>query len=116
MDNTVKLLIIVITIFAVIGFTFNSNNTLVKYPSLITTNQLSTNSNIINPNEAISIANSNIPAFGEVRYGVTLIQNGQNPYYLVTLYENDPGLKNYGQPIVVSKVDARTGKFLGAMI
>jgi Peptidase propeptide and YPEB domain len=116
LDKTIKLLLIVIVIFALIGFTFNSNNTLVKYPSLITTNQLSNNPNSISPDQAISIANSNIPAFGEVRYGVTLIQNGQNPYYLVTLYENDPGLKNYGQPIVVSKVDARTGQFLGAMV
>jgi hypothetical protein len=116
LDKTIKLLLIVIVIFALIGFTFNSNNTLVKYPSLITTNQLSNNPKIISPDKAISIANSNIPAFGEVRYGVTLIQNGQNPYYLVTLYENDPGLKNYGQPIVVSKVDARTGQFLGAMV
>jgi hypothetical protein len=86
LDNTVKLLIFVIMIFAVIGFIFNSNNTLVKYPSLTTTNQISNNSNNISPNEAISIANSNIPAFGEVRYGVTLIPEGQNPYYLVTLY------------------------------
>jgi hypothetical protein len=106
----------VIIIFAVIGFIFNSNNTLVNYPSLTTTNKISSNSDIISPNEAISIENSNIPAFGEVRYGVTLIQDVQNPYYLVTLYENDPGLKNYGQAIVISKVDARTGKFLGAMV
>ena len=57
-----------------------------------------------------------MPAFGQVRYGIELIANGQNPYYLVTLYGNDPSLNNYGQVIVVSKVDARTGQFLGAAV
>lgn len=118
MDNTIKTLIVVVIILAVIGFLSNTNrNTLVTYPSLININSIQTNdSNIISPNEAISIANSNIPAYGEVRYGVELIQNGQNPYYMVTLYENDPGLNNYGQAIVVSKVDARSGQFLGATV
>ncbi len=118
MDNTIKTLIVVVIILAVIGFLSDTNrNTLVTYPSLININSIQTNdSNIISPNEAISIANSNIPAYGEVRYGAELIQNGQNPYYMVTLYENDPGLNNYGQAIVVSKVDARSGQFLGATV
>ncbi len=118
MDNTFKTFIIIVIILAVIGFLYNTqSNTLVTYPSLININtNESNNSNFISPNEAIAIANSNIPAYGEVRYGLTVIQNGQNPYYLITLYGNDPSLNNYGQIIVVSKVDARTGQFLGITV
>jgi hypothetical protein len=119
MDNTVKILIIIIIILiAVVFITDTNNNTLVTYPSLIsiTSNQNSSNSNLISPNEAISIVNGNVPAFGQVRYAVQSIQDGQNPYYLVTLYGNDPSLNNYGQVIAVSKVDARTGQFLGATV
>ena len=118
MDNTIKTLLIVVIILLVIGFLSNTHsNTLVTYPSLInTTSNESNNPSFISPDEAISIANSNVPAYGEVRYSVTLVQNGQNPYYMVTLYENDPSLNNYGQAIVISKVDARTGQFLGASV
>ena len=119
MDNTFKtLIIIVITLVALIFLSNTNNNTLVTYPSLISikSNQTYNNSNLISPYEAISIVNGNVPAFGQVRYGVELIQNGQNPYYFVTLYVNDPSLNNYGQVIVVSKVDARTGQFLGAAV
>ena len=118
MDNTIKTLLIVVIILVVIGFLSNTHsNTLVTYPSLInTTSNESNNPSFISPDEAISIANSNVPAYGEVRYSVTLVQNVQNPYYMVTLYENDPSLNNYGQAIVISKVDARTGQFLGASV
>lgn len=119
MDNTFKILITIIIVLIVLVFISDTNNnTLVTYPSLIsiTSNQAASNSNQISPNDAISIVNGNIPAFGQVRYAVQLIQNGQNPYYLVTLYGNDPGLINYGQVIAVSKVDARTGHFLGATV
>jgi len=119
-DNTVKMLIIVVILLsAVVGFLSNTHsNTLVTYPSLksITSNQTSNDSNLISPREAISIANGNVPAFGEVGYGVKLIQNGQNPYYLVTLYGNDPSLNVYSQAIVVSRIDAHTGQFLGANV
>ena len=113
MDNKVKITIIVVILFiSVLGIISNTHsNTLVIYPSLKTiSNQTSNDSNLISPSEAVSIANTNIPAFGEVRYGVKYIQNGQNPYYMITIYGNDPGLNVYGQIIVVSKVDAKTGK------
>jgi hypothetical protein len=119
MDNTFKILITIIIVLIVLVFISDTNNnTLVTYPSLIsiTSNQATSNSNQISPNEAISIVNGNIPAFGQVRYAVQLIQNGQNPYYLVKLYGNDPGVNNYGQVIAVSKVDARTGHFLGTTV
>ena len=74
---------------------------------------LSSNYPII-PKEAISIANSNVPAFGEVRYGITLINNMQNPYYIVTMYNNNPN--GYGKVIAVSRVDAKTGQFLGVSV
>ncbi len=119
MDNTFKTLIIIVIILVALVFLSNTNNnTLVTYPSLISikSNQTSNDSNLISPGDAISVVNRNMPAFGQVRYGVELIQNSQNPYYLVTLYGNDPGLNNYGHAIVVSKVNARTGGFLGAAV
>lgn len=118
MDNTVKALILIVVLFLIVGFLTNTNNnTQVKYPSLLSTsNMTASNSGLIGPQEAIAIANENIPAFGQVRYGVVLVPNGHNPYYLVTLYGNDAGLDNYGQAIVVSKVDAKTGQFLGSKV
>jgi hypothetical protein len=119
MDHTIKIILVAgIILVAVVGFLSNTHsNTLVTYPSLKNTSNItSNNSNLIGPNEAISIANTNVPAFGEVRYGIVLIQNGKNPYYMITLYGNDPALNNYGQAIIVSKVDARTGQFLGTSV
>jgi len=118
MENWFKALIIGFFILAVVGIVFNThNNTLVSYPSLISIHSNQSSDNFaISPEDAISIANSNIPAFGEVRYGVLLVNNSTQPYYIVTMYENDPGLNNYGKPIVVSRVDARNGQFLGATV
>jgi hypothetical protein len=118
MDNTVKALLVVVVIFLAIGFLTNTtNNTQVKYPSILfSQNGTINNSGLISPHEAIAIANQNVPAFGQVRYGVVLIPNGQDPYYMVTLYGNDASLNNYGQVIVVSKVDAKTGQFLGSKV
>jgi len=94
------------------------SNTLVSYPSFISlnSNQNLSNNYPVSPNDAISISNSNVPAFGEVKYGVTIVANGQNPYYIVTMYENDPGLNNYGKALAVSRVDAKTGQFLGVSV
>lgn len=118
MDNTVKALLIVVVLFLVLGFLTNTpSNTQVQYPSIFTQqNSTVNNSGLISPHEAIAIANENIPAFGQVRYSVELIPNGQNPYYMVTLYGNDASLDNYGQVIVISKVDAKTGQYLGAKV
>ena len=118
MDNTVKTLLIIVVLFLIIGFLTNTHtNTQVKYPSIISTSNITANnSGLISPQEAIDIANQNVPAFGQVRYGVVLIPDGQNPYYIVTLYGNDASLNNYGQAIVVSKVDAKTGQFLGSKV
>ena len=118
MDNTVKALIIIVVLFLIVGFLTNTpNNTQVKYPSLLSTyNGTNNDSGLISPHEAIAIANQNVPAFGQVRYGVVLIHDGQNPYYMVTLYGNDASLNNYGQPIVISEVDAKTGQFLGSKV
>jgi hypothetical protein len=118
MDNTVKALILIVVLFLIIGFLTNTNNnTQVKYPSILSTsNMTDNNSSLISPQEAIAIANQNIPAFGQVRYGVLLVHNGHNPYYMVTLYGNDASLDNYGQAIVISKVDAKTGQFLGSKV
>ena len=118
MENWFKALIIGFFILAVVGIVFNTHsNTLVSYPSLISIHSNQSSDNFaISPEDAISIANSNIPAFGEVRYGVLLVNNSTQPYYIVTMYENDPGLNNYGKPLVVSRVDARNGQFLGATV
>ena len=114
MDNKVKALILMVVLFLIIGFLTNTNNnTQVKYPSLLSTsNMTSINSSLIGPQEAIAIANQNILAFGQVRYGVVLVPNGYNPI----LYGNDASLDNYGQVIVVSKVDAKTVQFLGSKV
>ena len=118
MENWFKALIIGFFILAVVGIVFNTHsNTLVSYPSLISIHSNQSSDNFaISPEDAISIANSKIPAFGEVRYGVLLVNNSTQPYYIVTMYENDPGLNNYGKPLVVSRVDAHNGHFLGATV
>ena len=118
MDNTIKALLIVVVLFLIIGLLTNTtNNTQVKYPSILSPqNDTYNNSDLISPHEAIAIANQNIPAFGQVRYCVVLIPNGQNSYYIVTLYGNDASLNSYGQVIVVSKVDAKKGQFLGSTV
>jgi len=87
MNNTIKVLITLVIILAVIGFLYNTHsNTLVTDPSLINTiSNESNNPSLISPNEAITIANSNIPAYGEVRYGVKLIQNGQSTTMMLSL-------------------------------
>gem|GEM_PF-2569457 len=113
MKASVLLLVILAALVMVLNI---QSNTLVTYPSLMSLNQdknLSSNYPII-PKEAISIANSNVPAFGEVRYGITLINNMQNPYYIVTMYNNNPN--GYGKVIAVSRVDAKTGQFLGVSV
>jgi hypothetical protein len=117
MDNTIKALLFLVLLFLVVGFITNTtSNTQVKYPSLLSTSNNINNSGLISSHEAIIIANDNVPAFGQVRYGVVLIPNGQNPYYMVTLYGNDASLKSYGQVIIVSRVDAKNGKFLGSKV
>jgi len=112
-----KISLLLLFILAVCIMILNIHtNTLVSYPSIISLDQDKNLSNnyTVSPREAISIVNSNIPAFGQVRYGVTLINNGQNPYYVVTLYNNNPN--DYGNVIVVSRVDAKTGQFLGVSV
>ncbi len=91
MDNSAKALLIVVVILLAIGFLTNTtNNTQVKYPSILfSQNGTANNSGLISPHEAIAIANQNVPAFGQVRYGVVLIPNDQDPYYMVTLYGNE---------------------------
>jgi len=117
LENWMKASVLLLVILAALVMVLNiQSNTLVTYPSLMSLNQdknLSSNYPII-PKEAISIANSNVPAFGEVRYGITLINNMQNPYYIVTMYNNNPN--GYGKVIAVSRVDAKTGQFLGVSV
>jgi hypothetical protein len=119
MENWVKAIILSVVVLAGLTVILNSHsNTLVSYPSFISLNsdQNLSNNYPVSPSDAIAIANSNVPAFGEVRYGVTIVKNGENPYYIVTMYENNPGLNNYGKAIVVSRVDAKTGQFLGVSV
>lgn len=117
MENWIKALIVLVVILAGATAILNIHgNTLVSYPSFISLDQNKNLSNNypVSPSDAISIANSNVPAFGEVRYGVSLVANGQNPYYIVTMYNNNPN--GYGKVIAVSRVDARTGQFLGVSV
>jgi hypothetical protein len=48
-----------------------------------------------------------------VRYSAKLVQNGQNPYYEINVYDTDPNSSNYGDIISDSTIDAKTGEFQG---
>lgn len=117
MENWMTLSFILVIMLAGVTAILNiHSNTLVSYPSTISIYQdKNLNNNYpISPKEAISIANNNIPAFGEVRYGVTVVVNNQNPYYVVTMYNNNPN--DNKKVITTSMVDAKTGQFLGASV
>lgn len=114
MENWIKAILIILVILGAVTMILNGHsNTLVSYPSIISLelNKNLSNNYPISPTDAISIANSNVPAFGEVKYNVTIVKNVQNPYYIVTMYNNNP--TDYGKIIAISRVDAETGQFLG---
>lgn len=117
MENWLKASLLLLAILAALTMILNiHSNTLVSYPSIINLdNDKNLSSNYpVSPSEAISIANSNIPGFGEVSYGVTLMNGSENPYYIVTMYNKNPN--EYGKIIEISRVDAKTGQILGVSV
>lgn len=136
LNNTFKILIIIIIILVSIlglvgGFILESHldsdnkNVIVTNHTNSSVNNVTTNSTIPKPTsspsalissqKAINIVKQSVPAYGNIRYGAKLVQNGQNPYYLVSVYENDRNSTVYGEAIGGAKVDAKTGEFLGGM-
>ncbi len=73
----------------------------------------SINSGLISSQDAINIVKQDVKVYGGVTYHATLIQNGQNPYYEVYIYENEPNTTNYGKNMEDAQVDATTGQVLG---
>jgi len=71
MKATLLLLVILAAVTMILNI---HSNTLVSYPSLISLDEDKnlSGSYPVSPSEAISIANTNVPGFGEVRYGVTV--------------------------------------------
>ncbi len=135
MNNTFKFLIIVIiilvSVLAVIGGFILQSHLNNSNKNIIVTNQTNSSVNnitnqtspkstsstpsLISPQKAINIVKQSVPAYGNLRYGAKLVQNGQNPYYLISVYENDRNSTVYGEAIGGAKVDAKTGEFLGGM-
>jgi flagellar basal body-associated protein FliL len=138
-NNTVKSLIIIIVVLVAVlgiaggiflqGYLNSSNKNVTSVNS--TNNSVSNSSNqtkannsnsktettqkLISSQEAISIVNKNVPAYGLTSYGAKLVQNGQHPYYLVSAYDQNPNSTTYKEAIGGAKVDAITGQFLGGM-
>ena len=130
MDNTTKTLIIVVIIllalFGVVvgiclqnGLSNNKNTTDMNQSTNITINNQTTKTNVqnnlISAQKAISIVKAEAGPSPYVRYSARLIQNGQNPYYLISVYSTDRNSTMYGENIGGAKVDAKTGEFLGGM-
>lgn len=132
MDKTVKILIIVVIILlaglSVVagimlqGYIFtnknnnsNQTNTSVNVSVNNQTTQTKVQNNLISAQKAISIVKQNAGPSPHVRYSARLVQNGQNPYYLISVYSTDRNSTLYGENIGGAKVDAKTGEFLGGM-
>ena len=130
MNNKTKTIIIVIvillTLFGVVVGIFlqssnsnNKNTTEMNESENVTVNNQTTKTNVqnnlISAQKAISIVKQNAGPSPHVRYSARLIQNGQNPYYLISVYSTDRNSTLYGQNIGGGKVDAKTGEFLGGM-
>ena len=132
MDKTVKILIIVVVILlaglsVVAGimlqgylFTNKNNNTTQSNNSVNVsvnnqTTQTKVQDNLISAQKAISIVKQNAGPSKNVRFSAKLVQNGQNPYYLISVYSTDRNSTLYGESIGGGKVDAKTGEFLGGM-
>ncbi|AEG17754.1 PepSY domain-containing protein [Methanobacterium paludis] len=138
MDNKVKILLIIIFVFvAVIGLVGGfilegylqdndkntsvlDNNSSIDVTTNISTDnnetqQKSSDSGFISPQEAIKVAKETAGPSSNVRYEAKLIQNGQNPYYLITVYDTKINSTTYGVAIGGAKVDAKTGQFLEGM-
>ena len=130
MDKTVKILIIVVVILLaglsvaagimLKDYLFTNNNTNQSNTSVNVsvnnqTTQTKVQNNLISAQKAISIVKQNAGPSKNVRFSAKLIQNGQNPYYLISVYSTDRNSTMYGESIGGGKVDAKTGEFLGGM-
>ena len=130
MDKTVKILIIVVVILLaglsvaagimLKDYLFTNNNTNQSNTSVNVsvnnqTTQTKVQNNLISAQKAISIVKQNAGPSKNVRFSAKLIQNGQNPYYLISVYSTDRNSTLYGESIGGGKVDAKTGEFLGGM-
>ena len=78
-------------------------------------NQTKVQDNLIIAQKAISIVKQKAGPSKHVIFSAKLIQNGQNPYYLISVYSTDRNSTLYGENIGGGKVDAKTGEFLGGM-
>jgi hypothetical protein len=80
------------------------------------TTQNKSQDNFISASKAISVVKQNVEGpSGNVRYSANLVKNSNNPYYKITVYDNDPESEFYGEDIGGARVDAKTGEFLGGM-
>ena len=77
-----------------------------------TTVKKTTPTNLISAQRAIDIVQQSSPGSTNIRFSAKLINNNGAPYYLVTVYEDDPTSDVYGQSIGGAKVDAKTGVIL----
>jgi uncharacterized protein YxeA len=132
LDNKSKTLIIVLIIllavFGVVagiilqGYLFdskngnlNQTNTSVNVTVDNQTTENKNQNNLISAQKAISIVKQNAGPSKNVRFSAKLIQNGNNPYYQISVYSTNRNSTMYGENIGGARVDARTGEFLGGM-
>jgi hypothetical protein len=93
----------------------NQTNTSVNVTVDNQTTDNKNQNNLISAEKAISIVKQNAGPSKHVRFSAKLIQNGNNPYYLISVYSTNRNSSMYGENIGGGKVDARTGEFLGGM-
>ena len=93
----------------------NQSNTSVNVTVDNQTTQTKNQDNLISAEKSISIVKQNAGPSKHVRFSAKLVQNGDNPYYLISVYSTDRNSTMYGENIGGAMVDARTGEFLGGM-
>lgn len=128
MDGTVKILVITVVVLVGIlgvvgGYLLQGSISSDKKPVNQTVNvtvsnqttQTKSQSNLISAQKAINIVKQNTGQSPHVRYVAKLVQNGNKPYYDISVYSTDPSSPGYNQNIGGARVDAKTGEFLGGM-
>jgi hypothetical protein len=93
----------------------NQTNTSVNVTVDNQTTENKNQNNLISAQKAISIVKQNAGPSKNVRFSAKLIQNGNNPYYQISVYSTNRNSTMYGENIGGARVDARTSEFLGRM-
>lgn len=129
MDNSVKIFFVaVVLLYAVLGvaavsvfhFYFSDNNVATINQANSSANSTLTNhttppnsqTKYIGTLKAIAVVDKYVPDYPYTSYSTKLVQNGQQPYYIVNAYDLNPNSTTYAHGVGNAKVDAKTGQLL----